>query len=504
MRRVLPTIAGCLLGVGAVAQQRPNIIVFLVDDMGVMDTSVPFLTDSVGNPCRHKLNDWYRTPNMELLAQQGTRFSTFYAQSVSSPSRTSLLTGQNATRHHTTNWIHPESNNRTEYGPHDWNWMGLNACSVTYPRLLKQVGYRTIHVGKAHFGCVSSEGENPLNVGFDVNIGGSAIGEPGSYFGEDGYGEIHGEESRVVPHLDDYRGTPTFLTEALTQCALEEISKSVREGKTFYLNMAHYAVHNPFQSDPRFSSNYLGKGMSEQAQAYATLVEGVDYSLGVLLQHLKKLGIAENTLIFFLGDNGGDAPLGGAEECASSAPLRGKKGSEYEGGTRVPFIVSWVQLDAENYFQQQFPIASGYACSDFGTVMDIFPTILDVVRVDKPEHHVVDGNSLLRLCSKKKDSKHRNEFLLHFPHEHRGSYFTAYRRGDWKLIYYYNPENPEEPHCKIFNLLEDPYEENNCVQGNVRIRKKMFNKMCRLLKKQNAQYPVDKEGNALLPKWRKD
>ena len=89
-------------------EQRPNIIVFLVDDMGVMDTSVPFLTDSEGYPVEHPLNRWYRTPNMQRLADQGVRFSQFYAQSVSSPSRTSLLTGQNATRHGVTNWIYLE------------------------------------------------------------------------------------------------------------------------------------------------------------------------------------------------------------------------------------------------------------------------------------------------------------------------------------------------------------------------------------------------------------
>lgn len=111
-----------LSGLMATAQERPNIILFLVDDMGLMDTSLPFDADENGNPLRHPLNDWYRTPNMERLAQTGIRFSTFYAQSVSSPSRTSLMTGQNATRHRTTNWINAESNNRNQYGPYDWNW----------------------------------------------------------------------------------------------------------------------------------------------------------------------------------------------------------------------------------------------------------------------------------------------------------------------------------------------------------------------------------------------
>ena len=100
----------------AAQEQRPNVIVFLVDDMGLMDTSLPFLCDEEGNPVRYPLNDWYRTPNMERLAEQGIRFSTFYAQSVSSPSRASIMTGQNAARHRTTNWINSESNNRPGAG----------------------------------------------------------------------------------------------------------------------------------------------------------------------------------------------------------------------------------------------------------------------------------------------------------------------------------------------------------------------------------------------------
>ena len=133
-------------------QERPNIIVFLVDDMGLMDTSVPFLTDGSGNRVRHSLNNWYHTPNMERMAEQGICFSTFYAQSVSSPSRASLLTGQNATRHRTTNWINAESNNRTPFGPPDWNWKGLTKDIPTMPKVLQQAGYKTIHIGKAHFG----------------------------------------------------------------------------------------------------------------------------------------------------------------------------------------------------------------------------------------------------------------------------------------------------------------------------------------------------------------
>ena len=107
------------------ATEKPNIIVFLVDDMGPMDTSVPFMTDEHGMAKRYPLNDYYRTPGMERLAAQGTRLNNFYAMSVCSPTRTSILTGQNGTRHHVTQWIRSEGNNKGPYGPPEWNWTGF-------------------------------------------------------------------------------------------------------------------------------------------------------------------------------------------------------------------------------------------------------------------------------------------------------------------------------------------------------------------------------------------
>ena len=140
------------------AEQKPNIIIFLVDDMGVMDTSVPFLTDERGQPKRYPLNDYYRTPNMDRLAARGIRFSNFYAMSVCSPTRISIMTGQNAARHRTTNWINPDKDNAGPNGAPDWNWMGLKAGDVTLARLLQSAGYRTIHVGKGHFCPRETEG----------------------------------------------------------------------------------------------------------------------------------------------------------------------------------------------------------------------------------------------------------------------------------------------------------------------------------------------------------
>ncbi|MCK4684383.1 MAG: sulfatase-like hydrolase/transferase, partial [Pirellulales bacterium] len=266
---ILGLLSACLMP--ACDAGKPNVIVFLVDDMGPLDTSVPFMTDEQGTPKKYPLNDFYRTPGMERLAKTGIRFNTFYCMSVCSPTRTSLLTGQNAARHHVTQWIRSEDNNRGPNGPPDWRWVGVQDPSVTLPGVLRTQGYKTIFIGKAHFGPCGQPSEWPDQLGFDVNIAGCSWGQPGSYYGQDGYGHIKGNKKRAVPHLETYHGTDTFLSEALTIEAKKQISQAVDEGAPFFLDFAHYAVHAPFQSDPRFAGHYADSGKPKNAQAYATL-----------------------------------------------------------------------------------------------------------------------------------------------------------------------------------------------------------------------------------------
>ena len=225
-----------LSAVSAFSAEKPNIMVFLIDDMGVMDTSVPFLTDADGKPERHPLNDWYRTPAMERLAKKGIRFNNFYAMSVCSPTRISIMTGQNASRHHATNWIRPDSDNAGTLGPPKWDWKGLEKGDTTLPGQLRKNGYRTIHVGKAHFGPRNSEGAEPLNLGFDVNIGGECFGAPGSYLGEKNYGWGTKREHHAVPHLEEYHGTETHLSEALTIEAKKVVAETVTRGASVVEN----------------------------------------------------------------------------------------------------------------------------------------------------------------------------------------------------------------------------------------------------------------------------
>ncbi|MEN9574092.1 MAG: Arylsulfatase [Verrucomicrobiota bacterium] len=499
----LVALLACLMlasAASAAAPAQPNIVIMLVDDMGVMDTAVPFLTDADGKPKRYALNDYYRTPNMERLAARGIRFNNFCAMSVCSPTRISIMTGQNAARHRTTNWISPGGNNAGPQGPPQWNWQGLKKGAVTLPRLLQADGYRTIHVGKGHFGPRESEGENPVSIGFDINVGGAAIGQPGSYYGKQNFGNpVAGKAKQKaggggVPGLDKYHGQEIFLTEALTLEANTHVADAVKADKPFFLYFAQYAVHAPFNADPRFAAHYANSGKPANAQAFATLIEGMDKSLGDVLDHLDKLGVAENTLIFFLGDNGSDAPLGHQHEVACAAPLRGKKGSHYEGGMRVPFIAAWAKPNAGNAFQKRLPIAAGAIQSQQAAVYDMFPTLLALTGKSAPTSHTVDGARLDALLTGQRDARREETFLMHYPHSpHRTDYFTTYRNGDWKVIYHYFPSAvSENSHYQLFNLKADPFEQKNLATTEPAELKRLMQDLIAGLEKQGAVYPVEK------------
>lgn len=233
-----------------------------------------------------------------------------------------------------------------------WYWKK----SVTLTGILQNIVYRTIHIGKGHFAPLDSYGSDPEQIGFTINIGGSPWGRPQSYLSKKHYGNLKKQKSppHAVPHLEKYYDTGTFLTEALTMEACDQIEKSVLEEYPFFLYLSHYAVHAPFDRDDRFVNNYDQSGKTERAKAFASLIEGVDKSLGDIIKKLKKCKIADNTLIFFLGDNGTDAPFGKSHEIACATLLRGKKGTHYEGGLRVPFFASWATLNQSNPLQKKF------------------------------------------------------------------------------------------------------------------------------------------------------
>ena len=228
MWKLAATLIAALGALSAMSQApaqkvpKPNIIVFLVDDMGWQETSVPFFDRITA------LNRRYRTPNMERMAAHGVKFTQAYASAVCSPSRISLLTGMNAARHRVTNWtlrknVSPD-NPSPLFDPPNWNLNGVSTDgnpertqrATPLPSLLRGAGYRTIHVGKAHFGAKSTPGENPLNLGFDVNIAGHAAGGPGSYWGEKNFSAAWRTNPPDliwnIPGLEAYHGKNTQCT----------------------------------------------------------------------------------------------------------------------------------------------------------------------------------------------------------------------------------------------------------------------------------------------------
>ena len=500
---VIALVSGSLSVYAESTSAKPNILLFLVDDMGVMDTSVPFLVDEKGNAKRHKLNDFYRTPNMERLAALGTRYSQFYTNSVCSPTRASLMNGQFSARHHTTQFIRPENKNTGEFGPAAWKWEGFARDETTLPALLKTNGYRTIHCGKAHFGPIGHPAENPQNIGFNVNIAGCSFGQPGSYLGEKNYGHGIGKrQKRAVPGLEKYHGTDTHLTEALTVEMKAAISVAVESKQPFFAYMSHYAVHSPFEADARFVDHYRDANNPRLA-AFASLIEGMDKSLGDLLDHFEELGVAENTFVIFLGDNGTDAPIGDAHQVSCAEPLRGKKGTHYEGGMRVPMIVAWAKPSDDNRLQKRFLVKSGRLVTrGFGHVGDVYATIQNVTETEAADGHKIDGNSLLPSLAGQSLPEER-AFLMHFPHSHRSSYFTALRKGKYKLVYHYPvggsfEANKATAQIELFDLADDPFESNNLAEKNPKLTREMFDAMIKSLADSGAQYPVS-DGVTIKP-----
>jgi arylsulfatase A-like enzyme len=270
----------------------------------------------------------------------------------------------------------------------------------------------------------------------------------------------------------------------------------VKADKPFFLYFAHYAVHAPFNSDPRFAAHYKESGKPAPAQAFATLIEGMDKSLGDILDHLDQLGIAENTLVVFLGDNGSDAPLGHQHAVACAAPLRGKKGSHYEGGMRVPFIAAWAKSSANNPNQQQLPIPAGAIQMQQAAVQDLFPTMLGVAGVTPPANHPVDGLRLDTLLTGKPDPNRTQQFLMHYPHApHRTDYFTVWRDGDWKVIYHYFPTAVSGgSHYQLFNIAKDPFEQEDLSTQETAQLRRMMEGLITALEQHHAAYPVEKEG----------
>ena len=472
--------------------KQPNIILFLVDDMGWQDCSLPFWD----KPTR--LNATYHTPNMERLAAKGMMLTNAYSNAVCTPTRVSLMTGMNVARHGVTNWTNVNINTPTDFKdsllePANWNYNGLTpernytnelqhtVVATPLPQILKEAGYYTINAGKAHFASTGMPGASPINMGFDVNIGGSAAGHPGSFLASKNYRQNEKDISWAVRGLEKYIPEDLYLTEAITREAIQTLDHR-NSNKPFFLYLSHYAVHVPYEKDIRFYQKYLDAGLTDTEAKYAALVEGMDKSLGDVINYLEKNGLDKDTYILFTSDNGGLSLKGSrsGEPHTQNLPLKQGKGSLYEGGIRVPMIAAGPQIKPGSVSKQ-------YIVSE-----DYFTTILQMANAfPKTMKQVVDGiNFLPVLQGKQKKLDQQKSIVWHYPNNWTNvnvkgiSWASAIRQGDWKLIYFHKHQILE-----LYDLSKDIEEQHDLSGVELAKTKALSNLLTQKLKERNASMP---------------
>ncbi|WP_422351099.1 sulfatase [Flagellimonas sp.] len=406
-------------GINIKHETKANIIIINVDDLGWKD--VGFMG-----------SEYYETPNIDKLSTSGMIFTNGYAASANcAPSRACLMTGKWTPRHgiYTVGSSERGDSKRRKLVP-TVNAKTLAKHHETMARTLRSNGYKTCHAGKWHLG------DNPLEYGFDVNIGGSHIGHPKSYYPP--YENIEIDEGG-------------YLTDLIMEKTIGFIDTV---SSPFFLYYAPYAVHTPITPVERLMEKYNQKaGANGQDNAeYATMIENLDSNIGLLISKLQEKGIMDNTLIVFTSDNGGLYGI------TKQKPLRAGKGSYYEGGIREPFFFVLKDRIKANSISK-IPI----------TNLDIFPTVLGYAGVDNADLKL-DGENLSSVLEGKVEELTRPLFW-HFPiylqayhpadNENRDSLFrtrpgSVIRYGDWKLHYYFENDNVE-----LYNLAQDIGERKN-------------------------------------------
>ena len=430
--------------------KKPNIILINVDDMGWKDVSF------MGS-------DYYETPNIDRLSQEGMVFTDAYAASANcAPSRASLMTGKWTPRHgiYTVNSSERGASKHRKLIPTK-NTTTLSREHLIIPDVLRENGYINCHAGKWHLS------QDPLEYGFDVNIGGAHNGHPRSYFPPYKNVDLEGEEGE-------------YLTDLIMRKTLDFVDTV---SGPFFLNYAPYAVHTPLHAVDSLVEKYVNKvgAPGQDNPKYASMVENLDRNIALLVSRLKEKQLFDNTLIIFTSDNGGLYGI------TRQSPLRAGKGSYYEGGIREPFFVVMKGKIKEGT-RSAVPI----------TNLDIFPSILHYAGIEQGTQDF-DGADLSALFEEKTDRMDRSLFW-HFPiylnaykvhdNENRDSLFrtrpgSVIRQGDWKLHYYFEDEGIE-----LYNLSEDIGERNNLAESNPQKREELLKDLKDWWKATNAPIPT--------------
>ncbi|MCD6394854.1 MAG: sulfatase [Planctomycetes bacterium] len=416
------------------AAKKLNFVFILVDDLGWRDLGCFGST-------------FYDTPNVDRLASQGMRFTNAYAACpVCSPTRASIMTGKYPARLDLTDFL--KGGRKGKLLP-AWYRDEMPLEEVTIAEALKAAGYGTFFAGKWHLG---KEAFWPEKQGFDVNKGGIDRGGPyggKKYFSP--YGNPRLPDGPDGEHLPDRLATET--------CKFIDANKD----NPFLAYLAFYSVHTPLMSRQDLKKKYeqkaktvvhegprfIPEGRREARQVqdhavYGGMVEAMDLAVGKVLKQLDKLGLAENTAVFFMSDNGGLSTSEGSP--TSNVPLRAGKGWLYEGGIREPMIVRLPGV-----------VKAGAVSDAVVTSTDFYPTMLDLAGLKpKPRQHV-DGMSFVGVL-KQTGSGERGAVYWHYPHygNQGGSPGGAVRMGDWKLIEFY-----EDNRAELYNLKDDIGEKND-------------------------------------------
>ncbi len=450
--------------------EKPNVILIFVDDLGWADLS------SYGSK-------YYETPNLDKLAAGGVKFTDAYAAAaICSPSRSALMTGKYPARTGITDWIRAsfqnaevqyDGKNKKEYERDLTQRLKVPPIPFELPlsekttaEYLKEQGYFTAFIGKWHLG---TEAFYPEKQGFDVNIGGCDFGQPPSYFDPYANASVKGIPTLPARKAGEY----------LTDREGDEVINLIRTHKNgpFFINYAPYAVHTPLGGKPELVAKYKAKAPSQgQGNAvYAAMIESMDENVGRIVAELKAQNMLENTLIIFTSDNGG---LLGSEQnpITSNPPFRSGKGFPYEGGIRVPLIMSW-----------KGKIVPRVSASPVIT-MDIFNTVLEVGGTQPDRAIPNDGVSLLSHATGAKPMPTRDLFW-HFPH-YRYDEVTPYnivRSGYWKLIHHYEDGSDE-----LYNLKDDIDETRNVAAQLPKKREELRGKLDGFLTRTGAKVPTQR------------
>ncbi len=459
MLKHILSVQSVFLVLSAVGQQQPknplpNIVFIMADDLGYSD--VGYMNQKPG----------IQTPNIDQLAKSGMVFTNAYASCpVCSPTRASLFTGKYPATLKITCHIpgvgmakYNEKQNKGKKLKEAYFLDHLPTKEITIAEELKKQGYATGFIGKWH---LSGEGSiytpdgivnaayHPDKQGFDVNIGGCAYGQPASYFSPYKNGTI----------ADGPDGE--YLTDRLGNEAVKFIEAN--KNRPFFLNLSTYTVHTPLQAPDETIQKIKGN-------KYFAMIEKLDQNIGKVVNKLKELNLIENTVVIFYSDNGG---------VWGNPPLRDNKGSLYEGGIRVPLIISWPKQ-----------ITSGKTCNVPVTTVDFFPSLLELAHVSPKSNPQLEGQSLLPLLKEQGKFPER-AIYWHFPH-HRDNtplcMAAAIREGDWKLV-----KEFETKKLYLFNLKKDQGEEKNLSKENPKKTKYLQEKLEKWQQKVGAEMPEPNE-----------